>query len=84
MLLTGQPGVLGPRSGHLPGPLQLAGAEGALGGLYAGFYLQPAKTAWMPERVVAYDKAGHRIAECWATTGEGNACDRPQGAPQPP
>jgi hypothetical protein len=51
---------------------------------YAVFYLQPAKTAWMPERVVAYDQAGHRIAECWATTGQGNACDRPQGAPQPP
>jgi hypothetical protein len=51
---------------------------------YAVFYLQPAKTAWRPERVVAYDKAGHRIAECWTTTGEGNACDRPQGAPQPP
>ena len=51
---------------------------------YAVFYLQPAKTAWMPERVVAYDKAGHRIAECWETTGEGNVCDRPAGAPQPP
>jgi hypothetical protein len=51
---------------------------------YAVFYLQPAKTAWMPERVVAYDKAGQRLAECWATTSEGNVCDRPQGAPQPP
>jgi hypothetical protein len=51
---------------------------------YAVFYLQPAKTAWMPERVVAYDKTGHPIAECYATTGEGNVCDRPQGAPQPP
>jgi hypothetical protein len=51
---------------------------------YAVFYLQPAKTAWMPERVVAYDQAGRKIAECWATTGEGNVCDRPQGAPQPP
>jgi hypothetical protein len=51
---------------------------------YAVFYLQPAKTAWMPERVVAYDKAGRKIAECWATTGEGNVCDRPAGAPQPP
>jgi hypothetical protein len=51
---------------------------------YAVLYLQPAKTAWMPERVVAYDQAGHRIAECWATTGEGNVCDRPPGAPQPP
>jgi hypothetical protein len=51
---------------------------------YAVFYLQPAKTAWMPERVVAYDKTGHPIAECYTTTGEGNVCDRPQGAPQPP
>jgi hypothetical protein len=51
---------------------------------YAVAYLEPAKTAWMPERVVAYDKAGQRIAECWATTSEGNVCDRPQGAPQPP
>jgi hypothetical protein len=51
---------------------------------YAVFYLQPAKTAWMPERVVAYDQAGQRIAECWATTREGDVCDRPAGAPQPP
>jgi hypothetical protein len=51
---------------------------------YAVFHLQPAKTAWMPERVVAYDKAGHRIAECYATTREGDVCDRPAGAPQPP
>jgi len=51
---------------------------------YAVFYLQPATRAWMPERVIGYDKAGRPIAECWATTGEGNVCDRPQGAPQPP
>jgi hypothetical protein len=51
---------------------------------FAVFYLQPAKTAWMPERVVAYDKAGNRIAECYAATREGDVCDRPQGAPQPP
>jgi hypothetical protein len=51
---------------------------------YAVFYLQPAKTAWMPERVVAYDQAGHRIAECYTTTREGDVCDRPPGAPQPP
>jgi hypothetical protein len=51
---------------------------------YAAFYLQPAKTAWMPERVVAYNQAGRKIAECWTTTGQGNVCDRPQGAPQPP
>ena len=48
---------------------------------YAVFYLQPAKTAWMPARVVAYNQAGRKIAECWTTTGEGNVCDRPQGAP---
>jgi hypothetical protein len=51
---------------------------------YAGFFLQPAKTAWMPERVIAYDKTGRRIAECWAETGAGNTCTRPKGAPQPP
>jgi hypothetical protein len=51
---------------------------------YAVFYLQPAKTAWRPERVVAYDQAGHRIAECYTTTREGDVCDRPPGAPQPP
>jgi hypothetical protein len=51
---------------------------------YAVFYLQPAKTAWMPERVVAYDKAGRKIAECYAATREGDVCDRPPGAPQPP
>ena len=51
---------------------------------YAVFYLQPAKTAWMPERVVAYGQSGRKLAECWATTGQGNVCDRPAGAPQPP
>jgi hypothetical protein len=51
---------------------------------YAVFYLQPAKTAWMPERVVAYDTAGHRIAECYTTTRDGDVCDRPPDAPQPP
>jgi len=50
---------------------------------YAVFYLQPSKSAWMPERVVAYDKAGRRIAECYAATREGDVCDRPPGAPQP-
>jgi hypothetical protein len=38
----------------------------------------------LAERVVAYDKAGNRIAECYAATREGDVCDRPQGAPQPP
>ena len=47
---------------------------------YAVFYLQPAKTAWMPARVVAYNQAGRKIAECGAATGPGNACG-PQGAP---
>jgi hypothetical protein len=51
---------------------------------YAVSYLQPATTAWMPERVVAYNQAGRKIAECWSTTSEGNVCDRPAGAPQPP
>jgi hypothetical protein len=73
-----------PRKGR---PLELvpfdAGAQFPVN-FYAGFFLQPKKTAWMPERVIAYDKTGRRIAECWATTGSGNACDRPQGAPQPP
>jgi hypothetical protein len=41
---------------------------------YAVFYLQPAKTAWMPERVVAYDKADHEIAECTPATSQGNVC----------
>ena len=50
---------------------------------YAVFYLQPSKTAWMPERVVAYDKAGRRIAECYAAAREGDVCDRPPGAPRP-
>ena len=48
---------------------------------YAVFFLQPAKTAWMPERVVAYNRAGRKIAECWATTRQGDVCDRPAGAP---
>ena len=48
---------------------------------YVGFHLQPLKTAWKPERVVAYDRAGRRIAECRTTTREGDVCDRP---PEPP
>jgi hypothetical protein len=73
-----------PRKGR---PLEVvpfdAGAQFPVN-FYAVFYLEPAKTAWMPERVIAYDKAGRRIAECWATTRTGDVCDRPQGAPQPP
>jgi hypothetical protein len=42
---------------------------------YAVVYLQPAKTAWMPERVVAYDRAGGKLAECWAATRQGDVCD---------
>jgi hypothetical protein len=51
---------------------------------YVGFYLQPLKTAWKPERVVAFDRAGRRIAECWTTTRQGDVCDRPPGAPNRP
>jgi len=51
---------------------------------YAVSYLQPARTAWMPERVAAYNQAGRKIAECYAATREGDVCDRPPGAPQPP
>jgi hypothetical protein len=73
-----------PRKGQ---PLEVvpfdAGAQFPVN-FYAVVYLEPAKTAWMPERVIAYDKAGRRIAECWTTTREGDVCDRPQGAPQPP
>jgi hypothetical protein len=46
---------------------------------YAGFWLQPApertkQLQWMVARVVAYDEAGRRIAECRATLGPGNTC----------
>jgi hypothetical protein len=73
-----------PRTGR---PIELvpfdAGPEFPVN-FYAGFFLEPNKTAWMPERVIAYDKTGRRIAECWANTRDGNTCDRPKGAPQPP
>jgi hypothetical protein len=51
---------------------------------YAVAFLRPAKPAGGPERVVAYDKAGRKIAECWPDTQQGNVCVRPPGAPQPP
>ena len=51
---------------------------------YAVAYLRPATAAGGPERVVAYNQAGRKLAECWPTTSEGNVCNRPQGAPQPP
>jgi hypothetical protein len=51
---------------------------------YAVSYLQPAKAAGGPERVVAYDQAGRKIAECWPDNQQGNVCVRPPGAPQPP
>jgi hypothetical protein len=46
---------------------------------YAGFWLQPVpdrtkQLQWMVARVVAYDEAGRRIAECRATLGPGNTC----------
>jgi hypothetical protein len=46
---------------------------------YAGFWLQPApertkQLQWMVARVVAYDEAGRRIAECRAMLGPGNTC----------
>jgi hypothetical protein len=48
---------------------------------YAVPYHLPVKKAWMPSRVVAYNQAGRKIAECWSTTGPGNACDRALGVP---
>jgi hypothetical protein len=48
---------------------------------YAVPYLLPVKKAWMPSRVVAYNQAGRKIAECWSTAGPGNACDRALGVP---
>jgi hypothetical protein len=51
---------------------------------YAVAFLRPAKPAGGPERVVAYDQAGRKIAECWPDSQQGNVCVRPPGAPQPP
>jgi hypothetical protein len=45
---------------------------------YAGFYRQPAKdkrpATWQVVRVVAYDKAGRKVAECQAKGGPGHSC----------
>jgi hypothetical protein len=51
---------------------------------YAVAFLRPAMAAGGPERVVAYDQAGRKIAECWPDSQQGNVCVRPPGAPQPP
>jgi hypothetical protein len=51
---------------------------------YAVSYLWSAKAAGGPERVVAYNQAGRKIAECWPGSQQGNVCVRPPGAPQPP
>jgi hypothetical protein len=44
---------------------------------YVGFYRQPEEEKhleWWVTKVVAYDRAGHKIAECQATAGPGNNC----------
>jgi hypothetical protein len=45
---------------------------------YTGFYRQPAKdkrpATWPVVRVVAYDQAGRKVAECQATAGPGHNC----------
>jgi hypothetical protein len=51
---------------------------------YAVSYLWSAKAAGGLERVVAYDRTGRKIAECWPDSQQGNVCVRPPGAPQPP
>jgi hypothetical protein len=45
---------------------------------YAGFYRQPAKdkrpATWQVVRVIAYDAAGNKVAECQAKGGPGHSC----------
>jgi hypothetical protein len=45
---------------------------------YAGFYRQPAEdkrpATWQVIRVIAYNKAGRKVAECQASTGPGHSC----------
>jgi hypothetical protein len=45
---------------------------------YAGFYRLPAKdkrpATWQVVRVVAYDEAGRKVAECQAKAGPGHSC----------
>ena len=52
-----------------------------VGAFYAVSYLWSAKAAGGLERVVAYNQAGRKIAECRAATREGNVCHRPQAPP---
>jgi hypothetical protein len=45
---------------------------------YAGWYQQPAKdkrpATWQVVRVIAYDEAGRKVAECQAKGGPGHSC----------
>lgn len=44
---------------------------------YVGFYRQPEEEKhleWWVTKVVAYDQAGHKVAECQATAGPGHNC----------
>jgi hypothetical protein len=44
---------------------------------YVGFYRQPSEDKnleWWVTKVVAYDKAGRKVAECRATAGPGHNC----------
>ena len=44
---------------------------------YAGFYRQPEEDKnlnWWVTKVVAYDQAGRKVAECQATAGPGHSC----------
>ena len=44
---------------------------------YVGFYRQPKKDTnleWFVTRVIAYDSAGNKVAECQATGGPGHSC----------
>ena len=44
---------------------------------YVGFYRQPEEDKnleWWVTKVVAYDQAGQKVAECQATAGPGNDC----------
>jgi hypothetical protein len=45
---------------------------------YAGWYQQPAKdkrpATWQVGRVIAYDEAGRKVAECQAKGGPGHSC----------
>ena len=48
---------------------------------YVGFYRQPAEEKnleWWVTKVVAYDQAGRKVAECQAAAGPGSNAD-PEG-----